>query len=91
MDLAHMAIHARDDFDNYIGDKALKKIGGHQWRKRVRNMIAMLDKVFFYDRLYLGGGNSRHVTFKLPQNVCIVSNDAGLEGGAFVWIAKSPE
>jgi polyphosphate glucokinase len=88
MDLAHMAIKSHDDFDRYVGEKALKKIGRKAWRKRVWKLIAMLEKVFFYDHLYLGGGNSRHVTFKLPSNVSIVSNDAGLEGGAFVWVPK---
>ena len=86
MDLAHMAIHAKDDFDVYIGDHTLKKIGHKAWNKRVKKTIAMLHQVFFYDHLYLGGGNARRVKFKLPRNVSIVSNDAGMEGGAFVWL-----
>jgi polyphosphate glucokinase len=89
MDLAHMAPRARDDFDAYLGDRTLKKIGRKAWRKRIRKTIAMLKKVFFYDHLYLGGGNSRLVTFRLPRDVSLVSNDAGLEGGAFVWLPKS--
>jgi polyphosphate glucokinase len=89
MDLAHMTIHARDDFDRYLGDKALKREGHKTWNKRVQKMVAMLNRVFFYDHLYLGGGNSRHVKFKLPRNVSIVSNDAGMEGGAFVWLPRS--
>ncbi|HWY61947.1 MAG TPA: ROK family protein [Rhizomicrobium sp.] len=88
MDLAHMAPHAKDDFDAYLGDRTLKKIGHKAWRKRLNKTIVMLNKVFFYDHLYLGGGNSRHVTFKLPGNVSIVSNEAGLEGGAFVWLPR---
>jgi polyphosphate glucokinase len=89
MDLAHMAIHRHDDFDKYIGDRTLKKIGRREWRKRAKKLIAMLEKVFFYDHLYLGGGNSRHINFRLPSNVSIVSNDGGLEGGAFVWLPKN--
>jgi polyphosphate glucokinase len=91
MDLAHMAPHAEEDFDDYLGDRTLKKIGQKAWRKRVKKTIATLNKVFFYDHLYLGGGNSRLVTFDLPGNVSIVSNDSGLEGGAFVWLPKSPK
>jgi len=45
----------------------------------------VLQTVFAYDHLYLGGGNSRWVNFGLPRNVTIVSNDAGMEGGAFAW------
>jgi polyphosphate glucokinase len=88
MDLAHMAAHPKDDFDNYLGDHTLKKIGRKAWNRRVKKTIAMLGQVFFYDHLYLGGGNSRLVKFKLPRNVSIVSNDAGLEGGAFVWCPR---
>jgi polyphosphate glucokinase len=88
MDLAHMAIRKQDDFDKYIGDHAFDKIGRKAWNKRLKKMIEMLDKVFFYDHLYLGGGNSRYVKFKLPRNVSVVSNDAGMEGGAFVWNSR---
>ena len=86
MDLAHMAVHPKHDFDDYLGDATLKKIGRKAWNKRVKNTIATLNKVFFYDHLYIGGGNSRHVKIKLHGNVSIVSNDAGIEGGAFVWL-----
>ena len=53
--------------------------------------MATLNKVFFFDQLYLGGGNSQRVDDKLPDNVVIVSNDAGMEGGAFVWLPKGPK
>jgi polyphosphate glucokinase len=89
MDLSHMAIHDKDDFDHYIGDKTLKRIGKKEWNKRLKKMIDMLQTVFFYDRLHLGGGNSRCVELKLPKNVRIVSNEMGIAGGAFVWMPKT--
>ena len=85
MDLAHLVIDRRDDFDIYIGDKTRRKIGVRHWNKRIKKLVAVLDTVFAYDHLYLGGGNSRLVSFPLPRNVTIVSNDAGMEGGAFAW------
>lgn len=90
MDLSHMAVHAKHDFDVYIGDATLKKIGSKDWNKRVRKIIATLHQVFFFDHLYLGGGNARRIKFKLPRNVSLVSNDAGMAGGAFVWLPKVP-
>lgn len=89
MDLSHMAIRAKADFDVYIGDHTLKAIGPKAWNKRVKKTIVMLHQVFFFDHLYLGGGNARRVKFRLPRNVSIVSNDAGMAGGAFVWLPKS--
>ena len=85
MDLAHLVAHKKDDFDIYVGDKTRRKIGNPHWNRRVKKLIEVLQTVFAYDHLYLGGGNSRWVNFKLPRNVTIVSNDAGMEGGAFAW------
>jgi len=85
MDLAHLVAHKKDDFDIYIGDKTRREIGIRHWSRRVKKLITVLQTVFAYDHLYLGGGNSRWVNFRLPSNVTIVSNDAGMEGGAFAW------
>jgi polyphosphate glucokinase len=85
MDLAHLVTHIEDDFDVYVGDRTRRKIGARRWNKRVKKLIGVLERVFAYDRLFLGGGNSRCITFSLPPNVTAVSNDAGMEGGAFAW------
>jgi polyphosphate glucokinase len=90
MELAHMPIHHKSDFDGYIGEAERKKIGNKEWNKRVKNLIPVLATVMNYDHLYLGGGNSQRITFKLPRHVTLVSNDAGMEGGAFVWHPKGP-
>jgi len=85
MDLAHLVMHRKDDFDVVVGDEARRKIGNARWNKRIKKLIPVLQSVFNYDHLYLGGGNSSDLTFKLPRNVTIVSNDAGMEGGAYAW------
>jgi len=90
MELAHMPIHHKKDFDGYIGETERKKIGNQEWIKRVKKIIPILATVMNYDHLYLGGGNSSRIKFKLPDNVTLVSNDAGMEGGAFVWHPKGP-
>jgi polyphosphate glucokinase len=90
MELAHMPIHRKSDFDGYIGEAERKKIGNKEWNKRVKALIPVLATVMNYDHLYLGGGNSQRITFKLPRNVTLVSNDAGMEGGAFVWHPEGP-
>jgi polyphosphate glucokinase len=90
MEIAHLPIHNKSDFDGFIGDVERKKIGNKEWNKRVKKLIPILHTVMNYDRLYLGGGNSRRIKFKLPRNVTLVSNDAGMEGSAFVWHPKGP-
>jgi polyphosphate glucokinase len=91
MDLAHLTLQRKNDFDVLVGDKTRRKIGDQHWNKRIKKLIAVLDTVFNYDHLYLGGGNSRLVGFKLPRNVTIVDNDAGMEGGAFAWTRHTTE
>jgi polyphosphate glucokinase len=85
MDLAHLAVQKKYDLDVYAGDQTRRQIGNARWNRRVKKLIGVLETVFNYDHLYLGGGNSKWVKFKLPRNVTIVSNDAGMEGGAFAW------
>jgi polyphosphate glucokinase len=88
MELAHIPIHGDDDFDAYIGDGARKRLGLKHWNRRVQKILPILATVLNYDHLYLGGGNARRLRFRLPRNVTIVSNDAGMSGGALVWYPK---
>lgn len=85
MDLAHLAIRRKDDFDVYIGDRTRKKIGRRRWNRRLEKLIGVLETVFHYDHLHLGGGNATRIDFTLPANVSVVNNDAGISGGAFAW------
>ncbi|HWW21682.1 MAG TPA: ROK family protein [Steroidobacteraceae bacterium] len=85
LELAHHPIHEDMTYNDYVGNAALKKHGKKRWNKRVRHMIEILESLLHYDHLYIGGGNATRVAFKLPDNVSLVSNEAGLEGGAVLW------
>jgi polyphosphate glucokinase len=85
LELAHHPIHKKKTYNDYVGDKALKKIGKTRWNKRVRRMIDILFALLHYDHLFIGGGNSVHIEGELPPDITLVSNDAGIEGGAALW------
>ena len=53
--------------------------------KRLEKIITVLQTVFIYDKLYIGGGNAKNITFKLPDNIKIVTNQEGIRGGARLW------
>jgi len=72
-------------YDEYVGEKALEKVGRKRWNRRVRKIIEVLATVVMYDTLYIGGGNSRLIEEPLPPNVKIVSNEAGITGGVRAW------
>jgi polyphosphate glucokinase len=85
MELAHHPLHKSKTYNDYVGDKALKKIGKKRWNRRVEKTIDILYALLFYDHLFIGGGNSAHIEGKLSRNITLVSNDAGIEGGAALW------
>lgn len=75
-------------YDRYVGAAALKKIGATKWNRRMRRVIAQVRTLLNFDRLYLGGGNAAKVTLELPSDVAIVSNEAGITGGVWLWDAR---
>ncbi len=85
LELAHHPIHNSLTYDEYVGDAALKEVGRKKWNRRVLKVIAVLRTLLNYDRLHIGGGNSRNIAFKLPKNVDLVSNDEGIIGGVKLW------
>jgi len=85
LELAHHPITRSKTYDDYIGDNALKKIGVKKWNKRMKKVLDILKTVFNYDRLYIGGGNSGKLNFKLDENIKIITNKDGIKGGARLW------
>ncbi|MFC1224689.1 ROK family protein [Pedobacter sp. BG31] len=85
LELAHFPINKEEDYDDYIGNKAFEKIGAERWNKRLKKIIEIYKTVFNYDTLYIGGGNSKHIDFKLENNIKLVTNRDGIKGGAKLW------
>ncbi|WP_437590862.1 ROK family protein [Sorangium sp. So ce1000] len=73
-------------YEDRVFDAECKRIGPKRWNKRVRKMIAQVEPIFNYRKLYLGGGNARLLdASRLPENVVVVDNVAGLLGGIKLW------
>jgi polyphosphate glucokinase len=79
-------------YDTYIGEHERRRLGDALWSRRVQRVIDGLRPVFLWDRLYIGGGNSRHITptvvTRLGDDVVIVPNAAALVGGARAWLLQ---
>jgi polyphosphate glucokinase len=88
LELAQHPIHNGETYNDYIGDKALRRLGMKKWNSRVRSAIAMLKTLLQYDVLYLGGGNAARIVGP-PKGVRIGSNDAALIGGIRMWDMES--
>jgi polyphosphate glucokinase len=72
-------------YDQWVGAAARQRIGLKKWNRRVERTIEGLRPVFSWDHLYLGGGEAKKVTFRLPDDVTVVPNILGIRGGARVW------
>lgn len=76
-------------YDSYIGEPERRRLGDAFWSRRVRTVVEALRPVFVWDRLYLGGGNSRRIRpdqlVRMGDDVVVVPNTAGIVGGVRAW------
>ncbi len=85
LELSTHPIHKKYTYDLYVGNAAFESVGKKRWNKRVQRVIDVIRSLTHFDRLYIGGGNAKHVTLDLPASVRLVSNEAGIDGGAGLW------
>jgi len=85
LELGHHPVRRSETYDEYLGDAALKDVGRKRWNRRVLRIIVILRTLLNYDTLHVGGGNAANITFKLPKNVVLASNDKGITGGIRLW------
>ena len=86
LEIAHHVFRKNKTYEDCLGNAAFERIGRRKWSRHLRKAVAQLEGAFNYDRLYIGGGNSRKAARAgLPGNVTFVSNIAGLLGGIYLW------
>ncbi len=72
-------------YEDYLGRRGLDKFGKKAWNKFLKHAIAQTAATFNWDRLYIGGGNTKKIDVGLGPNVKIVSNESGIFGGVALW------
>ncbi|WP_136519193.1 MULTISPECIES: ROK family protein [Cellulomonas] len=89
LELSHAPVRWGTTYDAYIGQPERARLGDALWSRRVRRVVEGFRPVFHWDRLYLGGGNSRAITAttleRLGDDVVVVPNQAGIVGGVRAW------
>ena len=89
LELGHHPWQKDKTYEDYLGRRGLKKHGKKRWNRYLQAAIEQTAKTFNWDRLYLGGGNAKEITFTLPPYVSTVSNEDGLFGGVALWRYQS--
>ncbi len=85
MELSQHPFRNGENYDEQLGDVARKRVGKKIWSKRVHKAIAVLDAVFMFDHLYVGGGNAMRLRGQLGERVSVIDSNAGLLGGIRLW------
>lgn len=85
LELGHHPFRKGETYEEQLGARALERIGKKRWNKRIERMVELLDRIFNYRVLYLGGGNAKKITGDLGDSVRIADNVAGILGGIKLW------
>ncbi|MDJ0554599.1 MAG: ROK family protein [Microcoleaceae cyanobacterium MO_207.B10] len=85
LEMGHHPFRKGETYEEQLGRAALDDIGKKKWNDRLEKAIANLQHLFNCNYIYLGGGNTKKITFELPSNVKVVPNVNGLLGGIALW------
>lgn len=85
LELGHHPWRKGKTYEDFLGIGGLKKHGKRRWNRLLAQAIEQTEHTFNWDHLYLGGGNAKLISSKLPENVSIISNVDGLLGGVALW------
>ncbi len=85
LELAHHPFRKGETYEQQVGEPARLRIGNKRWSRRVAVAVETLDALMLYDRLYVGGGNAKHLKVDLGEKATLVGNTGGILGGVRLW------
>ena len=86
LELAHMP-YRKATYEDYVGDKGMKRLGKKHWRKRVEDVIEILMKATEPTDVVIGGGNVKKLK-ELPPHCREGSNSFAFTGGFRLWTGE---
>jgi len=85
LELAHHPFRKGKTYEEYVGGRALEKVGKRAWNERVAKVLEQIRPIWNPRRIYIGGGNAKHLRIDLPPETRVTDNVAGLLGGIALW------
>ncbi len=83
MEWAHLSFR-NGSYEDYVGARALRRLGRKKWQKHVEYMTARLIDAVMPDDVVLGGGNAKRLK-KLPKGCRLGNNAYAFTGGFRLW------
>ncbi len=84
MELAHLPYRKGGTYEDYVGERGLKRLGRRKWRRHVFAVAALLRAALEPHEVVLGGGNV-HKLHPLPHGVRRGDNNNAFRGGFRLW------
>jgi polyphosphate glucokinase len=84
MELGHLPYRKDRSYEDYVGQRGLKRLGKKKWRKHVLDAIARLRAAFEADDVVIGGGNAKLID-KWPAGIRVGANAQAFRGGYRLW------
>ena len=83
MELAHLPFRKKT-FEDYVGERGLKRLGKKKWRKAVFEAVGQLSAAIEPDEIVLGGGGVDNLS-ELPDGCRRGENENAFLGGFRLW------
>lgn len=84
LEVAHMPYRKGGTFEDYVGERGLKRLGKKKWARHVAEVIDILRHGLQADHVVLGGGQTKRLE-KAPDGVTIGTNLNAIVGGVRLW------
>ncbi len=84
MELAHLPYKKEREYEEYVGEAALERLGRRKWQREVYAVVDLLYRALEPDYVTLGGGNTRKLK-ELPPYCQRGDNRDAIVGGARIW------
>lgn len=89
MELGHLPYKKKLTYEDFVGQRGLKRLGRKKWRREVLTVIDIFRAALQPEYIVLGGGNAKLMT-DLPSDVRLGDNANAFKGGFRLWEEQIP-
>jgi polyphosphate glucokinase len=84
MEIAHLPYKRGKTYEDYLGNRSLKRLGRKKWERQVGKVVSLLREALQPEVVVLGGGNVTKLK-KLPPGTRPGNNENAFKGGFELW------
>ncbi len=84
LELAHLPYRRGRTYEDYVGERGLKRLGKKKWARHVYKVVTLLKEGLQADYVILGGGQTKRLK-KPPAGVRLGDNQNAILGGVRLW------